>query len=142
MGAQAPSLSQRGNSSDDNAAGKVALVETWDVQVSAPDWKAGYWLLDIASPGLLKMMSRTWGKGVSETAPFKFAPEEDTKFFEPAGWQEAEYRAMFEESLRLKRTMPLARFWQVVGWIWTTFSPRKREEFKRFSGIVLMERRR
>lgn len=101
-----------------------------------------WWLLDIASPGLLKMMSRTWGKGVSESAPFKFAPEEDTAFFEPAGWKEAEYRSMFEESLRLKRTMPLARFWQVVGRIWTMFSPKKRKEFQRFSGIVLMERRR
>jgi hypothetical protein len=29
--------------------GKVALVETWDVGVSAPDWKSGYWLLDIES---------------------------------------------------------------------------------------------
>ncbi len=31
------------------SGGKVALVETWNVQISAPDWKAGYWLLDIAS---------------------------------------------------------------------------------------------
>jgi methane monooxygenase PmoA-like len=29
--------------------GKVALLETWDVRVSAPNWKSGYWLLDIAS---------------------------------------------------------------------------------------------
>ena len=29
--------------------GKVALIETWDVRVSAPDWKSGYWLLDIAT---------------------------------------------------------------------------------------------
>ncbi len=31
------------------SGGKVALLETWDVGISAPDWKAGYWLLDIAS---------------------------------------------------------------------------------------------
>jgi hypothetical protein len=88
------------------------------------------------------MMGRTWGKGVSQTAPFKFAPAEGTAFFEPAGWKEFEYRAMFEESLRLKRSMRFARFWQVVGRVMTLFNPRKREEFKRFSGIVLMEKGR
>ena len=46
---------------------------------------------------------------------------------------------MFEESLRLKRTMRFARFWKFVG----RFYPKKmQEKFKRFSGIVLMERRR
>lgn len=126
--------------------GLLIYLEREQVMALATDLAATpnlrWWLLDIASPGLLKMMSRTWGKGVSESAPFKFAPEEDTKFFEPAGWKEVEYHAMFEESLRLKRTMPLARFWKVVGQIMTTFNPRKRAELKRFSGMVLMERRR
>jgi methyltransferase (TIGR00027 family) len=126
--------------------GLLIYLEREQVMALATDLAATpnlkWWLLDIASPGLLKMMGRTWGKGVSQSAPFKFAPEEDTAFFEPAGWKEVEYRSMFEESLRLKRTMPFARFWKVVGQIMTVFNPRKREEFKRFSGIVLMERRR
>jgi methyltransferase (TIGR00027 family) len=126
--------------------GLLIYLEREQVMALATDLAATpnlkWWLLDIASPGLLKMMGRTWGKGVGQSAPFKFAPEEDTAFFEPAGWKEVEYRAMFEESLRLKRTMRLARFWSVVGRIMTVFNPRKREEFKRFSGIVLMERRR
>jgi methyltransferase (TIGR00027 family) len=126
--------------------GLLIYLERDQVMALATDLAATptlrWWLLDIASPGLLKMMGRTWGKGVSQSAPFKFAPEENTAFFEPAGWKEVEYRSMFEESLRLKRTMRLARFWKVVGRIMTVFNPRKREEFKRFSGIVLMERRR
>jgi methyltransferase (TIGR00027 family) len=126
--------------------GLLIYLEREQVMALATDLAATpnlkWWLLDIASPGLLKMMGRTWGKGVSQSAPFKFAPDEDTAFFEPAGWKEVEYRSMFEESLRLKRTMPFARFWKVVGQIMTVFNPRKREEFKRFSGIVLMERRR
>ena len=101
-----------------------------------------WWLLDIASPALLKMMGRTWGHRVGRSAPFKFAPQEDTAFFEPAGWKEVEYRSLFEESLRLKRTMRLARFWQVVGRVMTLFNPRKRAEWRRFSGIVMLERRR
>jgi methyltransferase (TIGR00027 family) len=126
--------------------GLLIYLEREQVMALATDLAATpnlrWWLIDIASPGLLKMMGRTWGKGVSQSAPFKFAPEEDTAFFEPAGWKEVEYRSMFEESLRLKRTMRLARFWKVVGRIMTVFNPKKREEFKRFSGIVLMERRR
>ena len=126
--------------------GLLIYLEREQVMALATDLAATpnlrWWLFDIASPGLLKMMGRTWGKGVSQSAPFKFAPQEGTAFFEPAGWTEVEYRSMFEESLRLKRTMPLARFWKVVGQIMTVFNPRKREEFKRFSGIVLMERKR
>jgi methyltransferase (TIGR00027 family) len=126
--------------------GLLIYLEREQVMALATDLAATpnlrWWLIDIASPGLLKMMGRTWGKGVSQSAPFKFAPEEDTAFFEPAGWKEVEYRSMFAESLRLKRTMRFARFWSVVGRIMTVFNPRKREEFKRFSGIVLMERRR
>ena len=126
--------------------GLLIYLEREQVMALATDLAATpnlrWWLIDIASPGLLKMLGRTWGKRVSQSAPFKFAPEEDTAFFEPAGWKEVEYRSMFEESLRLKRTMRFARFWNVVGRIMTVFNPRKREEFKRFSGIVLMERGR
>ena len=126
--------------------GLLIYLEREQVMALATDLAAApnlrWWLIDIASPGLLKMLDRTWGKRVRQSAPFKFAPEEDTAFFEPAGWKEVEYRSMFEESLRLKRTMRFARFWNVVGRIMTVINPRKREEFKRFSGIVLMERGR
>lgn len=123
--------------------GLLIYLEREQVMALATDLAATpnlrWWLLDIASPGLLKMMGRTWGKGVSQSAPFKFAPEEDTAFFEPAGWKEIEYRAMFDESIRLKRSMRFARFWKFLG----RFYPKKmKDKFKRFSGIVLMERRR
>lgn len=97
-----------------------------------------WWLFDIASPRLLTMMSKMWGKNVQAAdAQFKFAPAEDTKFFEPHGWHEVVYRAMFDEAMRLKRTMRGAWFWKLLGML----APKKRrEEFKRFSGIVLLER--
>jgi methyltransferase (TIGR00027 family) len=98
-----------------------------------------WWLLDIASPRLLKMMEKNWGPHLAAgNAPFQFAPPEGTRFFEPAGWREAEFRSMWEESLRLKRTMRLAWLWQLIGRL---YPKRKREEFRRFSGIVLLERR-
>src|SRR5205809_445543 len=97
-----------------------------------------WWLIDLASPGLLKMMSKTWGRAVAGSAPFQFAPPEGTRFFEPFGWHEAEFRSTWDESLRLKRTMRLAWLWSLLGRL---YPRRKREEFRRFSGIVLLQRR-
>ena len=84
------------------------------------------------------MMERTWGRAVAQgNAPFQFAPAEGTKVFEPHGWREAEFRSMWEESLRLQRTMPLAWLWDLVGKL---YPKSKRDEFRRMSGIVLLER--
>jgi methyltransferase (TIGR00027 family) len=107
-----------------------------DLHACAP---LSWWLIDIASPRLLKMMERTWGKRLREgNAPFKFGPADSQAFFTPLGWHELEFRSMWEESLRLNRTMKFARFWNFVG----QFYPKKtREGFRRMSGIVLMERR-
>lgn len=97
-----------------------------------------FWLTDLASPALLKMLERSWAPTLrAGNAPMRFAPAESTRFFEPCGWREREYRAMFDESIRLKRTMKLARLWKLIG----SFYPRKkREEFRRFSGTALLER--
>src|SRR6266542_1123730 len=97
-----------------------------------------WWLIDLASPRLLKMMEKTWGRAVAAgNAPFRFAPPEGTAFFSAHGWREAEFRSMWEESLRLKRTMRLAWLWNLIGRL---YPKRKREEFRRFSGIVLLRR--
>jgi len=96
-----------------------------------------WWLIDLASPDLLKRLKKTWGKSL-EKSPMIFAPEESTRFFEPYGWHEKEYRNTFDESIRLDRTMPLARFFKMLGRL---SSKRSQERFKRFSGIVLLEKK-
>ncbi len=96
-----------------------------------------WWLTDLASPGLLKRLNKTWGKAL-QRAPLIFGPAEGTKFFEPYGWREKEYRSIFDESIRLNRTMRFARLMRFMG----HFYPKKmREGFKRFSGVVLFERK-
>ena len=97
-----------------------------------------WWLTDLGGPRLEKMMNRQWGSRMVEgNATFKFFPPEGTAFFEPFGWREVEFRSMWAESLRLKRTMRLAWFWNLLG----TLAPKKRqEEFARMSGIVLLKR--
>jgi methyltransferase (TIGR00027 family) len=96
------------------------------------------WLLDIAHPRLLKFMEKTWGQTLrAGNAPFLFAPQESTAFFRPAGWEEIEFRPMFEEAFRLKRTFPMARFWRFV----MRFYPKKlREDMRRFSGVACLRR--
>lgn len=97
-----------------------------------------WWLMDIAAPKLVKMLERRWGSRLrAGGAPFRFFPEESTAFFEPAGWREVEFRSVFEEAHRLKRTMRLAWLWRCLG---RFSSERKRREFFRMSGIVLLGR--
>lgn len=95
-----------------------------------------WWLLDLGSPQLLKYIQRSWGKSL-QRAPFKFAPAENTKFFEPLGWREVSYRATGDDARRLKREMPGAWFWRFL----LLFYPKRvKEQFKRFAGNVLLER--
>ena len=97
-----------------------------------------WWLMDLASPRLLKIMKRHWGDELKKgNAPFKFAPPEGTEFFRKFGWQEAEFRAAMEEAQRLKREMKMMPFWRFM----MRFYPKRmREEFGRMSGFVLLER--
>lgn len=98
-----------------------------------------WWLFDLASPRLLTMLMRGWGKTLAAgNAPFQFGPAEGTKFFEPFGWREREYRSALEEAHRLKREMPMMWFWRLVARL---SPPEKREEmWTRMSGHVLLER--
>ena len=97
-----------------------------------------WWLIDLASPQLLKRMSQTWGKTLEASgAPFLFAPAEGTEFFRSSGWHEAVFRSTWEEAQRLKRTMKGAWLWNLIGRL---YPKRIREGIRRFSGYVLLER--
>jgi methyltransferase (TIGR00027 family) len=97
-----------------------------------------WWLIDLASPRLLEWINRRWGKSVrAGNAQFQFAPVEGTAFFRQFGWREVEFRSMMEEAHRLNREMRGMWFWRLLG----RFYPKKKqEEFRRFSGSVLLER--
>ncbi len=96
------------------------------------------WLIDLARPELLAMMQRYWGKTSGNVnAPFQFAPAENTKFFEPFGWKEVEFRSSMEEARRLHREMRMMWLWRFLGRL---RSAKVQATFKRFSGIVLLDR--
>jgi methyltransferase (TIGR00027 family) len=97
-----------------------------------------WWLLDLASPDLLKLLARSWGKTLEKgNAPFKFAPPNGTDFFRDLGWREVSYRSAMEEAQRIDREMPMMWLWRLLGRI---SSPERREGARRMSGFVLLER--
>jgi methyltransferase (TIGR00027 family) len=121
--------------------GLLIYLEQDDVTALARDLhdiaRARWWLSDLASPMLLKYLARQWQPMLAGgNAPFRFGPEENTAFFAPFGWRELEFRPHWEESLRLKRTMPHAWLWNLLR----RLQPRRqREAMQRFSGIMLLE---
>jgi methyltransferase (TIGR00027 family) len=97
-----------------------------------------WWVIDLASPRLLMMMQKMWGRSVNTgNAPFQFAPAESTKFFEPFGWTEAEFHSAMDSSRRLHREMRLMWLWRLLG---RMRSKKVQEEFHRINGFVLLER--
>jgi methyltransferase (TIGR00027 family) len=61
------------------------------------------WIIDIASPGLLRMLAKRMSTNLSQAAPFKFAPPEGPAFFAPYGWKPLEVHSLLQNAARLKR---------------------------------------
>jgi methyltransferase (TIGR00027 family) len=62
------------------------------------------WIVDLASPGLLKMLSERGGKMIADAgAPFKFAPREGPDFFVPLGWTPLRVASLLKTAGRHKR---------------------------------------
>jgi len=123
------------------AEGLLVYLKPDDVTSLAKDLSAQpafrWWMIDLGSPALRQFLSRTWGNQLrSGNAPMLFFPEEGTAFFAPAGWDEAEYRPIFDEALRLRRAPKMSWLWRLLGLL---ASKKRRAQFKRFSGIVLLE---
>lgn len=128
-----------------------ALVVTEGLLVYLTDAQAGtiaaclhdqpaarWWLIDLATPLLLRMLKRNWQPSLqAANAPMQFAPPEGTAFFAPMGWREAEFRSIWRESLRLKRTVPMGWLWNALGKLQ---SKATREAYDRMSAVALLER--
>ena len=62
------------------------------------------WIVDLASPGQLKLMQNTSGKQLSEAgASFKFAPPEGPEFFLPCGWEPRDVQGLLKTAAQFKR---------------------------------------
>ncbi len=62
------------------------------------------WIIDLASPGQLRLMQRTMGKELSSSgAAFEFGPAEGANFFAPHGWVTKETQGMLATAAKLNR---------------------------------------
>jgi O-methyltransferase involved in polyketide biosynthesis len=69
------------------------------------------WIVDIASPGLLRMLKKRMVSQLNQVAPFKFAPEEGPRFFERYGWKQMQVQSLLKNAARIKRLpFPLRLF--------------------------------
>lgn len=73
------------------------------------------WAVDIASPGLLRMLQKQTDAGTSGwAASLRFAPPEGPNFFVPYGWRALEVRSTLKTAARLKRLNLLLRLMAVL----------------------------
>jgi methyltransferase (TIGR00027 family) len=72
------------------------------------------WILDIASPGLLRLLAKRMAKQLNEAAPFKFAPPEGPNFFIRYGWMPVDVRSLLKNAARLKRLSLLFRLFALL----------------------------
>jgi methyltransferase (TIGR00027 family) len=62
------------------------------------------WIIDLASPGQLKLMQRSTGKQLSEAnAAFKFGPREGARFFAPYGWEATSVEGLLKTAAQFNR---------------------------------------
>lgn len=93
------------------------------------------WIVDLASPGLVKMMQQRGGDMIAAAgAPFKFAPPEGPDFFEPLGWHAAEVGSLLKTAGRLKRLPLFLRLISLLP------EPRKRPPARPWSAVIRLER--
>ncbi|KGQ20341.1 O-Methyltransferase [Lysobacter dokdonensis DS-58] len=121
--------------------GLLIYLEASDVAALAQDLhdiaRARWWLMDLASPRLLKILEKRWSPTLkSGNAPFRFGPADGTAFFARAGWRESEWHSTWTDAMRLNRKPRGAAFWNFL----LNISPRAhREANLRMSGIALLE---
>lgn len=94
-----------------------------------------YWLLDICSPALLRLMQKKMGRPFeAAAAPFKFAAVDGPEFFGKLGWKPVSVRSMFHAAGRLKRLPLMMSFF---------YHLQKSEDFQAkrpWGGACLLER--
>lgn len=73
------------------------------------------WVLDISSPGLLRMLQKnTHQQFGSEVPPLQFAPEDGPTFFARYGWDIIEVHSILKTAAGLKRIPLLMRFFALL----------------------------
>jgi methyltransferase (TIGR00027 family) len=95
-----------------------------------------WWVFDIASPGLLKMMQKQVGESLNRAnAPLIFGPIEGPWFFEPSGWKVVDVRGSLHSAAKVLKLPLLLRFFAL-------FPERQRAGNQPWAGTCLLENTR
>ena len=131
-------LSRRASNVLINTEGLLIYLNAEDVAGLAKDLAEPSsfqsWMLDIASPGLLKMLAKRMSKQLMQSAPFKFAPPEGPDFFIPLGWKPVQVHSLLKNASRLRRLPLLLRFFALFP-----ETPASRRD-RPWSGVCLMKK--
>lgn len=100
------------NEALDGATRAFVLTEGLSMYLEASDVAAlsgaikrpevAWWMIDFAFPGLKKRINKNVA-GISENAPFKFAPENGLAFFEDLGWRAVKAESLLVAAKRFGR---------------------------------------
>lgn len=88
--------------------GLVIYLESAQVAALSRDLAATpsvrWWVVDLASPALLRMLERSYRKHLAPVGvAFRFAPEEGPRFFEAQGWRVAHVESILKTARRIGR---------------------------------------
>jgi methyltransferase (TIGR00027 family) len=93
------------------------------------------WILDVVSPGLLRLMQKQFGAQLARTgAGLRFGPEEGPAFFERYGWRASDVRSLLKTGARAKRVSVWMRALAMLP------EPVNRQGSWPWSGVCLMEK--
>jgi methyltransferase (TIGR00027 family) len=126
--------------------GLISYWATEAVGCLADDLKAlphaCHWIVEYFSPALIRyrQRSRTWRK--MRNAPFKFSPQDWSRFFEEHGWRSKDIRYLAEEGERLRRPIKLPALLKFTVGIRQMFaSEEQRAALRKFQGYAILERK-
>jgi hypothetical protein len=92
-------------------------------------------VIDLSSPGLLKMLARQTGRAIVQAgAPFQFAPPEGPDFFSPLGWTPRRVESLLDTA-RTQGRLPF--FLRVMA---ALPQPKTRNPDRPWSAIVELRR--
>jgi methyltransferase (TIGR00027 family) len=118
--------------------GLLVYLRAEDVGLVAQDLagQAGFqrWIIDLATPPLLRLLQKRMPSLGRAGSPLKFAPPEGTAFFERFGWQAVSVHSFLHIAARLGR---LSWFLRLFTKIFSSEQPHPRRPW---GGVVVLER--
>jgi methyltransferase (TIGR00027 family) len=95
------------------------------------------WILDLHSPGLLRMMQKRAGKVLEQAgAAFKFGPAERAGYFDPFGWQAVQVQGLLKTASSFGRPPLLLR---LLSRLPESNKPRSNRPW---SGVCVLEKKK